>query len=385
MLLSGLFAAKARGAKNAENKKRAAIQEAKRKIANGTATKEDEITARRLVIPTSGFWRVFSGFFGFIESIPVTGLVIKIIAILLIVTFIVLMIQWIMTAIATSMVGIVSDAATAMNFKNPYLMSLDLSTELDEDGSFRKRIRYGTGEGVVPIVDPSDPSIIIPIFNEISDVEFWCNLSDDNIQRILDAWVDSGDLFYTGSAVTKNSAYYVFLANMFRFIRMAYRVCYAQDADGQRIFKTIEPATLIGMMLQEKGYDWMRPDSFSVDGKYGLWVYTARDGSTFKYNILSNSTYSYADSFLYYSVDNWTSGRFSPLYSGAAYLDGPYSLTSIYLNESNHMFETSFLASYGPSGEYRGVYDFLMNNYGDTYTAFNYFLVGILLYIIQWK
>ena len=57
-----------------------------------------------------------------------------------------------------------------------------VNVRMDEDGSFRTVLRSTTGQtstGTGTEV-PTDPDIIVPMYSEITDVDFWCNLRSVN-------------------------------------------------------------------------------------------------------------------------------------------------------------------------------------------------------------
>lgn len=279
-----------------------------------------------------------------LESIPVTLVAVKIIAVVLAIAIFGIILFSALSALSTMLLESTIAEATSLGFTNPYLTAISQENYLDSDGAYHTIIRKVTEDDGDDDDDddPDNPEVYT------TDVELWLKLSDAQIYTYLDK---AG---YT-SGSTYSMSDYVYAANWLRAVRMAYRICYAYKDKSEdtavRIFRGIEPEILLGIIIFEKGGNWL---GLSSEGGYGLtteWISFATSNT----QVTDNNPY--ANSFKTNSVDVSYSDLFTENVDGLVYENGPLSY-SYFWQQGN--FDEWFIKLLDTKPEYRTAYKNLL-------------------------
>lgn len=333
----------------------ASAEEAKVEASSDKASDDNAVTTKIKNVGkkiSKGFKKIITAITQFIASIPATLVVIKLVSIVLICAIVVNLLYSLLTSLANMLLETTVAEATLLNWTNPYLESLKTQEYLEEDGTYRTLIKkvYETGNNddddnpdppspVNPTdpIKPTDPSVY-------TDVDLWCRLTDDQIEAFI---------------LSKGSQYsdldnYCYTFNIFRIIRMAYRICYATDADGKR-FIQCEPEVLLGVPQFEKGFEWLNYQSKKQ--KYSSTTYNWYSKGTSGYTAVSTSLTNKTDVRNKCNVDNCYSDAFDT----STWLDGPYSFTNADMSTCRTMFKTDFAAAVGKGSSYNALYKALVD------------------------
>ena len=252
----------------------------------------------------------------FAETLPIVITLVQLVALFLALIIIVVIIINFIIALTTLTVDTSADLIledSAFHFENAYQTSF-------KDYTDKKGVKHKSITITIPSEDPDEPPEIIVTDN----IDFWLNLSDKDIEKYL--VYDIEDLNQR-----------VQTANFFRFIRMAYRICYTKNEAGEYYLKGLDPELLLGIPFFEKGYDWMQLYTqagvlyYSYYPSY--WATLDGGSKTWTLHELPEDTLDATESMAKYAnVDTSISGAFivNPDADGDGvynFSDGPYSFS----------------------------------------------------------
>ena len=340
---------------NKSIKKSVATAKAKRELAQAkkSGDKEAEKQAKKKVRNASSgktggsfLLGITSKAAALLESIPVTLVAVKIIAVVLAIAIFGVILFSALSALSTVLLESTIAEVTSLGFTNPYLTAISQENYLDSDGAYHTIIRKVTEDDGDDDDDDDDDPDNPEVYT--TDVELWLKLSDAQIYTYLDK---AG---YTSSS-TYSMSDYVYAANWLRAVRMAYRICYAYKDKSEdtavRIFRGIEPEILLGMIIFEKGGNWL---GLSSEGGYGLtteWISFATSNT----QVTDNNPY--ANSFKTNSIDVAYSDLFTENVDGLVYENGPLSYSYFWQQDN---FDEWFIKLLDTKSEYRTAYKNLL-------------------------
>ena len=311
-------------------------KKAQERIENNEGTASDEKIAKKPVKRSFYvFNKIKAAVVGFFESIPIVFILTKILIFVLIIALILAILAAFISTMAQAVTDMTVEASETLVFSNAF-DEIKSESKAYSDGSIRTIITYTKKE--VSSDDDSDDSSDDSgddITITTNDVAFWCELSDAQIQKNIIEEMEKANKPKNEINMT---------ANLARFIRMAYRVCYAGNETGtnpeKRILKNIEPYTLLGIVFYEKGYNWLQAQSgTAVTGNSAAdyWCHYDKNNSEWKDYDVEKDNPGYDKM----NIDDSVSGLF--LYENKLntegeryYVDGPYSLSAWTKNRGEH-------------------------------------------------
>lgn len=311
------------------------------------------------------FSRVFSFITGWAFALSAQMLLFRILIVLLVFSIVLLVLRVALGALANVLLETTVSESTLLNWTNPYQESLKVDSYVDDDGSYRTVISKvsnsdngggsggsgsgsggsggGTGGGSKPII------------TETTDVELWCNLTDEQIETYI---LSKGTQYIDLDTYCKTY-------NIFRAIRMAYRICYAEDSNGKR-YLDCEPEVLLGIPQFEKGFAWMGAASayawYYPDGSSGIQT-ASKDSISNDIGLIKTRR----------NVDNCASAIFDKRDDNINWQDGPYSFTYSGMSRCRDDFRGDFANFFGKDKTYNPLYASLLSSYTE-YSVFKQYL-----------
>ena len=297
-------------------------KKAQERIENNEGTASDEKIAKKPVKRSFyAFNKIKAAVVGFFESIPIVFILTKILIFVLIIALILAILAAFISTMAQAVTDMTVEASETLVFSNAF-DEIKSESKAYSDGSIRTIITYTKKE--VSSDDDSDDSSDDSgdeITITTNDVAFWCELSDAQIQKNIIEEMEKANKPKNEINMT---------ANLARFIRMAYRVCYAGNETGtnpeKRILKNIEPYTLLGIVFYEKGYNWLQAQSGTAvtgNSTADYWCHYDKTSSTWTKCDVSEET-----GYEFMNIDDSVTGLFLYEDEYKSYIDGPYSLSA---------------------------------------------------------